>query len=230
MTLSSVSRNVPISFNRKYNELTTSHLQIEAFTPHGTTTMDKPGHVPFVIMYNPALRFFSSIIRKKIHILISSPVVITSFKAVPIATYRRTSNLSDFLVRDKIRNLTHHNQPRGSYLRGKNCFTYKYCISGGQTSYKFHSTDETRPTTHHNNCNSRNVIYMVQCNSFLQQYIGKTKRRLKDRFNEHRRPVDNPSDISKPTTVSEHFLANDHSANDITRIPLELIKSNRDSV
>ena len=125
MTLSSVSRNVPISFNRKYNELTTSHLQIEALTPHGTTTMDKPGHVRFVIMYNPALRFFSSIIRKKIHILISSPVVITSFKAVPIATYRRTSNLSDFLVRAKIRNLTHHNQPRGSYLRGKNCFTYK---------------------------------------------------------------------------------------------------------
>ena len=38
----------------------------------------------------------------------------------------------------------------------------------------------------------------------------------------HRRPVDNPSNISKPTTVSEHFLTNDHSANDITLIPLEL--------
>ena len=31
-------------------------------------------------------------------------------------------------------------------------------------------------------------------------------------------------------TVSEHFLTNDHSANDITLIPLVLIKSNRDSV
>ena len=30
--------------------------------------------------------------------------------------------------------------------------------------------------------------------------------------------------------VSEHFLTNDHSANDITLIPLELTKSNRDSV
>ena len=40
-------------------------------------------------------------------------------------------------------------------------------------------------------------------------------------------PVDNPSNISKPTTVSEHFLTNDHSANDITLIPLELIKSAR---
>ena len=37
------------------------------------------------------------------------------------------------------------------------------------------------------------------------------------------------SNISKPTTGSEHFLTNDHSANDITLIPLERIKSNRDS-
>ena len=72
---------------------------------------------------------------------------------------------------------------------------------------------------------------MIQCNHCSKQYIGETKRRrLKDRFNEHRRPVDNPSNISKPTTVSEHFLTNDHSANHITLDPLELIKSNRDSV
>ena len=31
-------------------------------------------------------------------------------------------------------------------------------------------------------------------------------------------------------TVSEHLLTNDHSANDITLIPLVLIKSNRDNV
>ena len=38
------------------------------------------------------------------------------------------------------------------------------------------------------------------------------------------------SDISKPTTVSEHFLTNDHSANDITLIPLKSSNLNRDSV
>ena len=71
---------------------------------------------------------------------------------------------------------------------------------------------------------------MVQRNHCPKQYIGETKRRLKDRFNEHRRPGVNPSNISKPNTVSEHFLTNDHSVKDITPIPLELIKSNRDSV
>ena len=65
---------------------------------------------------------------------------------------------------------------------------------------------------------------MVQCNYCPKQNI------VKDRFNEHRRPVDNPSNISKPKTVSEHFLINDHCAKDITVISLELIKSNRDSV
>ena len=74
----------------------------------------------------------------------------------------------------------------------------------------------------------KNVIYMIQCKHFSKEYLlGETKR---DRFNEHRRPVDNPSNISKPTTVSEHFLTNGHSVNDITLIPLKLIKSNRDSV
>ena len=33
-----------------------------------------------------------------------------------------------------------------------------------------------------------------------------------------------------PNTVSEYFVTNDHSANDIILIPLELTKSNRDSV
>ena len=111
----------------------------------------------------------------------------------------------------------------------KNCLTCKY-ISDGQTSYTFHAAAETRPITSNIDCNSKNVIYIIQCNHCSKQYIGETKRRLKDRFNEQRWPVDNPSNISKPTTVSEHFLTNDHSANDITLIPLELIKSYRDCV
>ena len=66
---------------------------------------------------------------------------------------------------------------------------------------------------------------MVHCNRCHKQYIGETKRRLKDRFNEHRRTVDKQTNRSKPTTVSEHFLSNDHNASDMLLIPLELIKA-----
>ena len=48
---------------------------------------------------------------------------------------------------------------------------------------------------------------MVQCNRCNLQYIGETKRRLEDRFNEHRRAVDKTNIKSKPTTVSEQFLS-----------------------
>ena len=71
---------------------------------------------------------------------------------------------------------------------------------------------------------------MVQCNRCHLQYIGETKRRLKDRFNEHRRLVDKTNTKSKPTTVSEHFLSQpNHCHTDMQLIPLELIHSSRDS-
>ena len=57
---------------------------------------------------------------------------------------------------------------------------------------------------------------MIQCNRCNLQYIGETKRRLKDRFNEHRRTIDNPNNKSKPTTAAEHFLSSpNHTANDM---------------
>ena len=63
---------------------------------------------------------------------------------------------------------------------------------------------------------------MFQCNRCTVQYmsyIGETERRLKDRFNEHRRPLDETNITSKPTTVSEHFLSlSDHSPNE-TKTP-----------
>ena len=71
---------------------------------------------------------------------------------------------------------------------------------------------------------------MVQRNRCHKQYLGETKRRLRDSFNDHRRPVDKQTNISRPTAVSEHFLSNDHNANDMQLIPLELTKSNRNSV
>ena len=90
---------------------------------------------------------------------------------------------------------------------------------------------ETRSITSHVTCNTINVIYMVQCNRCNLQYIGESKRRLKDRFNEHRRAVDKTNIKCKPTTVSEHFLSHpNHSHTDMQLIPLEKIHSSRYSV
>ena len=73
-------------------------------------------------------------------------------------------------------------------------------------------------------------VLMVHCRRCNYQYLGETKRRLGDRFNEHRRPVDRPTPTSRPTAVSDHFLSDDHTTNDIELIPLELIHSSRDAI
>ena len=55
------------------------------------------------------------------------------------------------------------------------------------------------------------------------------KRRLQDRFHEHRRTKDNPCNKSKPTTAAEHFVSSPyHTANDMQLILIEKFFSNRD--
>ena len=70
---------------------------------------------------------------------------------------------------------------------------------------------------------------MIQCRLCNLQYIGETKRRLKDRFNEYRRPVLNPTSNYSYTAVSEHFLGNNNSDTHMLLIPIEKLNNERDS-
>ena len=92
----------------------------------------------------------------------------------------------------------------------------------------FYFRGETYKIKSHITCNTVNVIYMVQCLLFKMQYIGETKRRFKDRFNDHRRPILNPSDSYIQTAVSEHFLSNSHSVSHMPLIPIEILRYERD--
>ena len=83
---------------------------------------------------------------------------------------------------------------------------------------------QVRPTHHiksHITCETFNVIYLIQCRLCNLQYIGETKRRLKDRFNENGRPILNPTGNYIHTAVSEHFLTSNHSDNHMLLIPIE---------
>ena len=71
-------------------------------------------------------------------------------------------------------------------------------------------------------CNSKNLIQCKKCHS---QYIGETKRKLNERFGEHRRSILNHHQLLNPTPVSLHFNQPGHSINDVQLIPLELIRN-----
>ena len=118
----------------------------------------------------------------------------------------------------------------GLRLEGPYCLNTRRYFTDGRTNYTFSATAEIRTIHDHIDCNSKNLVYMIHCLPCNKQYIGETKRRVKDRFNEHRRPVDRPTPSSRPTAVSDHFLSDNHSPNDIELIPLELIHSSRDAL
>jgi len=150
---------------------------------------------------------------------------------LPVVAFRRSPNLRDLLVTARISSNSSNPQlPSGSFRCGKNCATCPY-ISHGLTTYTFFSTGETHPIKSNLTCETKNLIYMIQCNHCNLQYIGETKRRLKDRFNEHRPTIDNPNNKSKPTTAAENFLSSpNHTANDMQLIPIAKVFSNRGSI
>ena len=187
---------------------------------------------PFVITYNPALPSLAHIIHKHSNVLYSSDRCRNVFKNLPLVAYRRCKNISDILVRAQLTNSTDTSSSRptpGSFrCNNRNCTTCPY-IEHGRNQYTFHSTGETHHIKSHITCETFNVIYLIQCRLCNLQYIGETKRRLKDRFNEHRRPILNPTGNYIHTAVSEHFLTSNHSDNHMLLIPIEKLKNGRDS-
>ena len=58
-----------------------------------------------------------------------------------------------------------------------------------------------------------------------KQYIGETKRMLRERFKEHRQITNNPNHSDATAAVPTHFNLPGHCANDMRLIPLELQRS-----
>lgn len=119
------------------------------------------------------------------------------FKAPLIVAYGRSSNLSDFLLRAKLRNLTRTTNPEAIIPVCKKTIL----LANTYLTYKLHthSSLQVKPDL------SPFTSAATLKKSFTW-YSDTTSKKLnddtQDRFKEHRRPVDDPSNISKPSTVS----------------------------
>ena len=172
-----------------------------------TKDINNPKRIPFITTFNPSLPHIPHIIKKHFNLLLSSNRCKSLFQHPPVVAFRRSPNLRVLLITAKLPSNSANPQLLcGSFRCGKNCATCPY-ISHGLTTYTFFSNGETRPIKFNLTCETKNLIYMIQCNRCNLQYIGEMKRRLKDRFNEHRRAIDNPNNKSNPTTAAEHFLS-----------------------
>ena len=180
--------------------------------------------VPFTITYNPALPNIQEILHRKQPILNSTDRLQKIFKDKPFIAYRRSPNLRDLLVRAKLKNPNTTPKLTSGTFRCNSthgCLTCPY-IDDARTSYTFSNTGETRQIKQHITCNSTNLTYMIECKKCKKQYIGETKRTIRERFTEHRQATNNPHHANSTAAVPTHFNLPGHSSADMRLIPLEL--------
>ena len=189
---------------------------------------------PFVVTYHPSIPQFKSILHSNFHILQNSTNCKEVFPDPPILSNRRPKNLREYLVRAKIKNDT-TTTPRGisKCPSRRNCNTCQH-IQDGTHTVTFYNTNKTFDIRQSLDCNSTNLIYLLQCKQCLRnkktdcQYIGQTGRRIRDRLNEHRRDIINRR--SDTSGVAEHFCKPGHSIQDLQLLPLLQLHDTRESV
>ncbi|XP_019614385.1 PREDICTED: uncharacterized protein LOC109462296 [Branchiostoma belcheri] len=143
------------------------------------------------------------------------------FQDPPLVAYRRNKNIKDMLVRARIpkenRNLLEKFVPSGSFPCGKNgCTNCAYVKKAN--NFKSHRTGKCYAIRTHINCQSKNIVYLIQCKKYGVQYVGETKQTLANRLNSHRSAINTCT--KKDTPVSAHFNQT-HSMGDLEILGIE---------
>ena len=118
-------------------------------------------------------------------IIRSDPNLREVFPDPPLFSFRRAPSLKDKLVRSHLTPVQQSmwlKSPKGTFACG-NC---NHCTNIGRstTFIDIHSNKQYHLKTHAN-CNTCFVVYKLECDCGCF-YVGRTKRRLKDRLTEHK--------------------------------------------
>ena len=165
---------------------------LQEHTPDDTK---KTNRAPSIITHNPALPNIHKILHRKQPILHSSERLKT-----PNTTLKTTPGT--FRCESK-----------------RGCLTCPH-IDHGRTTYTFSNTGEVRQIKQHITCISTNLTYMIECLRCKKkkQYIGETKRMLRERLNKHRQATNNPNHSNATAAVPSHFNLPGHSSKDMTEV------------
>ncbi|KAI8514533.1 corticospinal neuron axon guidance through spinal cord [Branchiostoma belcheri] len=87
-------------------------------------------------------------------------------------------------------------------------------------NFKSHRTGKCYAIRTHINCQSKNIVYLIQCKKCSVQYVGETKQTLANRLNGHRSAIN----TKKDTPVSAHFNQTHHSVGDREILGIERLR------
>ncbi|CAN7997262.1 unnamed protein product, partial [Ixodes hexagonus] len=166
----------------------------------GTSKVPVPSETNMVLQFSPAMPNVSSILRKHYNILEQSERL-KRIIPMPRVVYRRARNIGDIVTSSKITRPVHHGCRPCNKLR---CLVCKHMTTtktahstGSQFSYSINGNFD---------CDSSNVVYLLQCTACDKQYIGQTATPFRIRFNNHKAHVASlPSlPLSRHMTIPGH--------------------------
>ena len=100
---------------------------------------------------------------------------------------------------------------------GKSCPTCPYIKEGKHIDY-----NEAKWIINNQvNCETSNIIYLIECTLCKKRYIGETERSLKERFSEHKQYIKGKS---PKFATGEHFNMKGHSLSNVTITIIEKVK------
>ena len=168
--------------------------------------------------FNPRNPPIKPLIRDNWNIIQNTDELKNIFKDKPLIGYRRLPNLKDLLTRATI------TFPPTNETKNKKVFN-TVCTRLGKCTYcpkltkvdqitSFHTKKTFKcinlPPRHRYTCELSNVTYIINCTECGLQYIGETKRPIRQRMYEHYRCVQKFNDLNS-TPVSRHFTQLKHS-------------------
>ena len=210
-----LKRGYPASSLKKHFNRANQFKQSDLLEDNPRETIDTP---VMVTQFNPRNPPIKSLIRDNWNIIQNTDELKQIFKDKPLIGYKRLPNLKDLLTRSAI------TFPPTNETKQKIAFN-TVCTRLGKCTYcpkltkvdqitSFHTKKTFKcinlPPRHRYTCELSNVIYIINCTECGLQYIGETKRPIRQRMYEHYRSVQKFNDLNS-TPVSRHFTQPKHS-------------------
>ena len=140
--------------------------------------------------FRPCKDSLTETVRKNWEILGKSKTTKNLYRSELTCSYKKPKSIRDYLVKARV-DYHPENQPCPNQVEKEsqnackkaNC---KYCNLLVKTgTVKSKTTKETYISKHNITCNSSNLIYCIECSKCKIQYVGQTKRKIKERIREH---------------------------------------------
>ena len=151
-----------------------------------TNDQGRGERVPLVATYHPALNSLGKVARRLHPMLTNSEEHGRVFPEPPLIAFRRCKNLKDILVRARLSNEGNGGTDKKGCSRcGKSRCQVCNVMSNSE---HFHSNIDSREyrINYSSNCDSSNVVYLLECTVCGVQYVGSTCTPFRLRFNNYK--------------------------------------------